>query len=207
MRRRSFYDDVKRRATEYGRDPGHVKVLPGLVPAIGSTEAEAHALATQLDELIRPEYALPQLAELLGIDVAELRLDAELPANLPPEEQIEGQKSRRTLVVDLARREQLTVRQLIGRLGGGRGHSTFAGTPEQVADRLQQWYDEGAADGFNIMPPVLPRALTDFVEHVVPILQARGIFRTAYTGRTLREHYGLPRPANTRTAGRVPVRP
>ena len=105
-------------------------------------------------------------------------------------------KSRYTLIVTLARRERLTVRQLIGRLGGGRGHRTFAGTPEQVADAIQHWFDNGAADGFNIMPPVLPRGLADFVDHVVPILQRRGLFRTAYEGTTLRDHYGLARPGN-----------
>jgi len=176
-----------------------VKILPGIVPVIGSTEAEALALEKELDALIRPEYALPQLAELLQVDVAELRLDRELPDRLPAEDEIEGAKSRRTLVVELARRERLTVRALIGRLGGGRGHLTFAGTPEQVADAITDWYDRGAADGFNIMPAVLPRGLTEFVDLVVPILQARGRVRTEYEGRTLREHYGLPRPPDRST--------
>jgi FMN-dependent oxidoreductase (nitrilotriacetate monooxygenase family) len=199
----TFYDDLKRRALEYGRDPATVKVLPGIVPVIGSTEAEANALEAELNALIRPEYALPQLAELLQVDVTQLHLDRELPANLPDEDAIEGAKSRRTLVVDLARRDGLTVRALIARLGGGRGHLTFAGTPEQVADAITRWWNSGAADGFNIMPPVLPRGLTEFVDHVVPILQRRGLFRTEYQGRTLREHYGLPRPVNRNTAGRV----
>lgn len=99
-------------------------------------------------------------------------------------------------MADLAERESLTVRQLIARLGGGRGHRTFAGTPEQVADELQTWFTEGAADGFTIMPPHLPGGLSDFVDHVVPVLRERGLFRTDYTGRTLREHYGLDRPAS-----------
>ena len=89
------------------------------------------------------------------------------------------------------------MRQLIGRLGGGRGHRTFAGTPEQVADTIEEWFDNGAADGFNIMPAVLPSGLVAFVDHVVPILQKRGRFRTEYEGATLRDHYGLPRPANS----------
>ena len=198
----TFYDDLKQRALEYGRDPEAVKILPGIVPVIGATEAEARAREAELNALIRPEYALPQLAELLQVDVSELQLDRELPADLPDEDAIEGAKSRRTLVVDLGRRERLTVRQLIGRLGGGRGHLTFAGTPEQVADAIQLWWDNGAADGFNIMPPVLPRGLTEFVDQVVPILQSRGLFRTEYEGRTLREHYGLARPANPNTADR-----
>ncbi|MEO3821753.1 hypothetical protein [Plantactinospora sp. B24E8] len=115
-------------------------------------------------------------------------------------------KSRRTLIVDLARRERLTVRQLMGRLGGGRGHRTFAGTPEPVADAIEEWWNLGAADGFNIMPPVLPSGLVAFVDHVVPILQPRGLFCTEYTGTTLRDYYGLPRPANqSRSTAAVPA--
>ncbi|MEV8504850.1 LLM class flavin-dependent oxidoreductase [Actinoplanes sp. NPDC051475] len=200
-----FYDDLKRRAAEHGRDPDSVKILPGIVPLIGATEAEARELDAELNRLIRPEFALPGLAELLGVDVGDLRLDEELPAYLPEEDEIEGAKSRRTLVVNLGRRERLTVRRIIARLGGGRGHLTFAGTPAQVADAIEQWYDAGAADGFNIMPPVLPSSLEHFVDEVVPILQERGRFRTEYTGRTLREHYGLPRPANRNTADRRPA--
>ncbi|GLW31984.1 LLM class flavin-dependent oxidoreductase [Actinoplanes regularis] len=200
-----FYDDLKRRAAEHGRDPDHVKILPGIVPVIGSTEAEAREKEAVLNGLIRPEYALPQLADLLGVAPEELRLDEQLPANLPEEDELEGHKSRRTLLVKLGRRENLTVREIIARFGGGRGHLTFAGTPVQVADAIQEWFEAGAADGFNIMPPVLPSSLTEFVDLVVPILQERGLFRTEYTGRTLREHYGLPRPANRRASTPIPV--
>jgi FMN-dependent oxidoreductase (nitrilotriacetate monooxygenase family) len=202
---RAFYADLKSRALRYGRDPDGVKILPGIVPVLGGTEAEAHALEAELNRLIRPEYAIGHLAELLKVAPEALQLDRELPADLPGEDEIEGAKSRRTLVVNLARRERLTVRELIGRLGGGRGHFTVAGTPGQVADVIVEWYDEGAADGFNIMPPVLPAGLTAFVDEVVPILQRRGLFRTGYEGRTLRDNYGLPRPANrnTRTAAVV----
>ncbi|CAN90325.1 MULTISPECIES: LLM class flavin-dependent oxidoreductase [Sorangium] len=191
-----FYVDLKGRARALGRDPGSIKILPGIVPVIGATEAEAHALDAELDRLIKPEYAKRQLAQTLRVKPEELDLDAELPRDLPSEDQIEGAKSRYTLIVSLARRERLTVRQLIGRLGGGRGHRTFAGAPEQVADAIQHWWEQGAADGFNVMPPVLPSGLEAFVEHVVPILQKRGLFRTEYVGTTLRDNYGLPRPAN-----------
>lgn len=191
-----FYRDLKLRVAQAGRDPDGVKILPGIVPAIGATEAEARALEEELDRLIKPEYARRQLATTLRVSPEELDLDKELPADLPGEDEIEGAKSRYTLIVTLARRERLTVRQLIGRLGGGRGHRTFAGTPEQVADAIEHWYRSGAADGFNVMPPVLPSGLETFVDQVVPILQRRGLFRTDYTGTTLRDHYGLPRPAN-----------
>ncbi|MFC7598282.1 LLM class flavin-dependent oxidoreductase [Terrabacter sp. GCM10028922] len=193
---RGFYADLKARTAALGRDPDGIKILPGIVPVIGSTEAEALRLEAELDELIRPEYAVAQLARTLRLRPEDLPLDRELPADLPAEDEIEGAKSRYTLIVELARRERLTVRQLIGRLGGGRGHRTFAGTPEQVADALEEWFVAGAADGFNIMPAVLPSGLEAFVDHVVPILVRRELFRADYTGTTLRDHYGLPRPVN-----------
>ncbi|CAL2064612.1 Nitrilotriacetate monooxygenase component A [Streptomyces murinus] len=193
----SFYADIKDRTERAGRNPEHLKVLPGIVPVLGSTEAEARAAEQALEDHIVPEHGLRRLERLLQLAPGDLELDSELPAELPPESAVEGAKSRYTLVVELARRERLTVRQLIGRLGGGRGHQTFAGTPEQIADRIETWFTRGAADGFNIMPPVLPSGLDTFVDHVVPILRARGLFRTEYgPKRTLRERYGLPRPAN-----------
>jgi len=133
---------------------------------------------------------------VLKVEPERLRFDEQLPADLPTEDEVEGAKSRYTLIVSLARRERLTVRELVGRLGGGRGHRTFTGTPEQVTVAITEWYAAGAADGFNIMPAVLPSGLEAFVDHVVPLLVQRGLFREDYTGTTLREHYGLERPAN-----------
>jgi FMN-dependent oxidoreductase (nitrilotriacetate monooxygenase family) len=196
----SFYADLKARTRRLGRDPDTIKILPGIVPVIGSTEAEAQARDAELEQLIVPEHAQRRLATLLRVPVEHLDLDKPLPADIPTEDEIEGSKSRYTLIVTLARRENLTVRQLIGRLGGGRGHRTFTGTPEQVADAIADWFGNGAADGFNIMPAVLPSGLALFVEHVVPILRRRGLFRTAYEGQTLRDHYGLPRPRNQHAA-------
>ncbi|MEX0426076.1 LLM class flavin-dependent oxidoreductase [Nocardioides sp. DS6] len=192
----AFYTDLKARTAALGRDPETIKILPGIVPVIGDTEAEARELEERLERLINPEYARLQLAKTLRVHPDALVLDEQLPADLPTEDEIEGAKSRYTLVVELARRERLTVRQLIARLGGGRGHRTFTGTPVQVADAIEEWFDHGAADGFNIMPAVLPSGLEAFVDKVVPILQERGRFRTDYEGSTLRDRYGLPRPAN-----------
>ncbi|MGR6970408.1 LLM class flavin-dependent oxidoreductase [Streptomyces cynarae] len=193
----AFYTDLKSRTERAGRNPDHIKVLPGIVPVLGSTEAEARAAEQLLEDHIVYDHGVGRLESLLHLEPGTLELDAPLPADLPPESAIEGAKSRYTLVVELARRERLTVRQLIGRLGGGRGHLTFAGTPEQVADQIETWFTQGAADGFNIMPAVLPSGLEAFVEHVVPLLRARGLLRTEYgPRRTLRERYGLPRPAN-----------
>ncbi|WP_328859739.1 LLM class flavin-dependent oxidoreductase [Streptomyces sp. NBC_00306] len=189
----TFYKDLKSRLAKYGRGPEQLKILPGICPVIGGTEAEALALEDELTELQVPAYGLQQLSGMLGTDLTGLPLDGPLP-DLPEEQDINGNKSRFTLVAELARREELTIRQLIARLGGGRGHRVFAGTPEQIADQLETWFTEGAADGFNIMPPYLPGGLDDFVDQVVPLLQDRGLFRTEYTGRTLRDHYGLERP-------------
>jgi FMN-dependent oxidoreductase (nitrilotriacetate monooxygenase family) len=192
----AFYADLKARTAALGRDPDGIKILPGIVPVIGDTEAQARELDEELDQLISPEYAKRQLAERFKLPPDALDLDKPLPDHLPSEDEIEGAKSRYTLIVELARRERLTVRQLIGRLGGGRGHRTFAGTPGQVADAIEEWFAAGAADGFNIMPSVLPSGLVAFVDKVVPILQRRGLFRTEYEGATLRDRYGLPRPAD-----------
>lgn len=142
-----------------------------------------------------PEYGLRALSEVLEVSSELLALDKQLPAEIPDSATVEGAQSRSQLIVELARRERLTVRQLLGRLGGGRGHWTVVGAPEQVAAALVEWFEQGAADGFNVMGPVLPQSLEQFVDQVVPLLQRRGLFRTEYTGRTLREHYGIPRPA------------
>jgi alkanesulfonate monooxygenase SsuD/methylene tetrahydromethanopterin reductase-like flavin-dependent oxidoreductase (luciferase family) len=115
---------------------------------------------------------------------------------LPDLPETNGGKSRQRLLFDLARRENLTIRDLYLRIAGARGHQQVVGTPESIADQLQQWFEEGAADGFNIMSPWLPGGLVEFADLVVPELQRRGLFRTEYEGSTLRANLGLPRPAN-----------
>jgi FMN-dependent oxidoreductase (nitrilotriacetate monooxygenase family) len=192
---RAFATALKQATAAAGRDPDGVKILPGVVPVLGGTEAEARRLAAEFEELIVTEYALAQLSAFLTVDLSGYPLDGPLPA-LPGEHTVQAHQSRFALIVDLARREQLTIRQLLVRLGGGRGHRVVVGTPEQLADDLEQWFTAGAADGFNVMPPYLPGGLEDFVDHVVPLLQRRGLFRTGYTGRTLRDHYGLPAVAD-----------
>jgi FMN-dependent oxidoreductase (nitrilotriacetate monooxygenase family) len=201
----AFYADIKGRAGRAGRDPDGVKILPGISPYIGSTEEEARRIERELLDLVQIEYALAQLSRMLDREIGEEMLDRKLP-ELPGEDSVNGGKSRFSLVVDLARSEDLTVRQLIGRLAGGRGHRTIVGTPEQVADDLQHWFENGAADGFNYMPPAIPDQLEVFVDTVVPILQERGLFRSEYEGTTLRDHYGLDRPAS-RFTGRRTRRP
>jgi alkanesulfonate monooxygenase SsuD/methylene tetrahydromethanopterin reductase-like flavin-dependent oxidoreductase (luciferase family) len=189
-----FYADIKKRARAAGRDPDGVIVLPGIVPYIGSTEEEARALARQFDDLRVPEYGLLALCRVFELEPGDLELDAPLPDRVLARPRLEGSQSRSDLIIEMAVRENLTVQQILSRLGGGRGHFEFAGTPDQVAGTIAEWFSAGAADGFNIMAPALPSGLQAFIDHVLPILRRAGLFREEYEGRTLREHYGLAVP-------------
>jgi FMN-dependent oxidoreductase (nitrilotriacetate monooxygenase family) len=194
----NFYADIKKRAASFGRDPAAVKILPGLSPFLGSTVAEARALEEEFNDLTIPEAGLRHLsARFDGADLSGFPLDGPVPLDaLPKPEQVQGPQSRAETIVNLVKRENLTLRQLLRRLAGARGHRVLAGTPELIADHIVQWVEGRAADGFNIMPPYLPGGLTDFVDHVVPLLQQRGVFRRDYEGTMLRDHYGLPRPVS-----------
>jgi FMN-dependent oxidoreductase (nitrilotriacetate monooxygenase family) len=190
-----FYADVKGRLAKFGRRPEQLLVMPGIFPVLGGTEAQAKANYEELQALVHPAVAWSILKRHYdGVDLSGLSLDDKAPA-LPTD--TNGSKSRLKLVSDLVEREQPTLRELYRAIATARGHRTVVGTPEQIADAIQDWFDNGAADGFNIMPPVLPAALTDFVDQVVPILQKRGLFRTDYEGATLRENLGLERPTNS----------
>lgn len=188
-----FYNDMKRLAQEAGRDPSQLLIMPGLLPVVAATEAEAQKKFDSLQELVLPKVGLATLATTLGeVDLSGYDLDGPLP-DLP---EANGPKSRRQLLIDMARRDNLTIRQLYQRVVGARGHLTVIGTPTQVADVMQQWLEQGGADGFNIMPAHLPVGLRDFTELVVPELQRRGLLRRQYSGSTLREHLGLEQPVN-----------
>jgi FMN-dependent oxidoreductase (nitrilotriacetate monooxygenase family) len=189
-----FYADIKKRAKAFDRNPEHVRILPGISPFVGSTGAEARRLQEEFDDLIQPEYSLAQLRQMIGVDLSGHDLDSPFPRHLVDTKAPRGVASRFQLVIDIVDREQPTIRQLLRRLAGGRGHWVIAGTPEEIADNIQQWFEGGAADGFNVMPPWLTGGFDAFVEHVVPILRKRGLFREEYSGTTLRDHYGLPRP-------------
>ncbi len=195
---RAFALDVKGRAAVKGRDPETLVILPGFSPIIGSTEAEAKRLERELGELTQVEHGLDHLSRRLdGFDLHGYPLDGPLPDEvLAGSTEIQGAQSRAGLIVDLARKENLSIRQILQRLAGARGHNVFTGTPEQAADEMERWFRAGAADGFNIMPPYLPGGLEDFVDQVVPELQRRGLFRKEYEGTTLRDNYGLARPEN-----------
>ncbi|ACB95473.1 LLM class flavin-dependent oxidoreductase [Beijerinckia indica] len=189
----TYYADVKSRLAKYGRSPEDLKILPGVHPVIGRTESEAREKFEELQSLIQPEVGLNLLAGLSGgIDLSQYPLDGPLP-ELP---ETNGGKSRQTLLLDLARRENLSIRQLYLRIAGARGHWQLVGTPEQIADQLEERFENYGADGFNLMSPITPGGLSDFIELVVPELRRRGLFRSEYEGRTLRENLGLKRPPN-----------
>ncbi len=191
-----FYSDIKTQAATFGRRPHQILILPGISAVIGSTEAEAKRLQTELDEASDPRVGLARLSNRFGgHDFSHLKLDQVLSvADFPDPRTVQAAQSRAGVITSLVERERPTLRQLLHSLAGARGHFTTHGTPEQIADIIQDWFTSGAADGFNVMPPVLPYLLDTFVEEVVPILQKRGLFRTEYEGSTLREHYGLERP-------------
>ena len=191
-----FYADLKSLIAAEGRSPEDGLILPGLSPMIAATEAEAQRMTRETNELSDPEVGRKRLSGRFGgHDFSYLPLDRPLvPEDFPEPSSVEAARSRTEVILGLVRRENPTLRQLLGMLAGARGHFTFAGTPEQVADLIEDWFTDGAADGFNIMPPLLPSMLDVFSTEVVPLLQRRGLFRTAYEGKTLREHYGLPWP-------------
>ena len=191
-----FYADLKRLAAAEGRNPEHVLILPGLSAMIASTEAEAKRLTQEVNELCDVEVGRKRLSNRFGgHDFSRLPLDRPLTrADFPDPGSVEAARSRTEVIISFVEREKATLRQLLAYLAGARGHFTTAGTPEQIADLMEDWFTGGAADGFNVMPPLLPAQLEMFTAEVVPILQRRGLFRTEYAGTTLREHYGLPSP-------------
>jgi len=189
----SFYRDVKGRLGKYGRHADDLKIMPGIFPVIGRTQEEADEKFEALQSLIHPVVGVSLLSKMTGgVDLSSFPVDGPVP-DLP---ETNGGKSRQRLLLDLARRENLTIRDLYLRIAGARGHQQVVGTPQSIADQLQQWFEEGAADGFNIMSPWLPGGLVEFADQVVPELQRRGLFRTEYEGRTLRENLGLRRPVS-----------
>ena len=189
---RAFYADVKSRAAKAGRNPDHIKILPGAFTIIGESLDEAKEKRARLDSLVNYDSGIAAVSIALGTDARAFDPDRPLPTDIP---ETDASKSGRERVMALAQREGLTVRQLAGRLGGY-GGLAMMGTPKMIADQMEEWLVTEASDGFNVMFPYLPGGLDDFVDKVVPELQRRGLFRREYEGRTLRENLGLPRPEN-----------
>ncbi|MBI6797078.1 LLM class flavin-dependent oxidoreductase [Pseudomonas syringae pv. syringae] len=189
----AFYADLKDRLSAYGRAVDSLKIMPGVFIVVAETEALAKAKFESFQELVEPRVGVALLGRMLGnFDLSGYPLDGPLP-ELPLTDS--GQRSRQKLLTELADQENLTLAQLGRRIAGGRGHYSLIGTPEQIADELQRWFEQGAADGFNVLVPHLPGGLEDVARLLVPELQRRGLFRTEYEGTTLRENLGLQRPA------------
>jgi len=188
---RRYYADVKARAEAAGRSRDDLRILPGALVVVGDTVEEARRKRAHLDSLVHYESAIASLSIALGMDASRFDPDGPLP-EIP---QTNASRSGRERAIAIAQREGLTVRQLAQRLGGYAGLS-FVGTPQTIADGMEEWLATEASDGFNVMFPYLPEGLDDFVDRVVPELQRRGIFRREYEGTTLRDHLGLRRPSN-----------
>lgn len=190
----AYRQALRNRAAEYGRNPDTIKLLPGLVTIIGATEAEARARAEALLDLVPVEAGLATLSDFVQLPKAilERQLDDPLPWASIPSDALEG-VGHAASILRQARQQGWTVRQLLREISAVNEHATAIGTPEQVADKIEHWFRSGAVDGFNIMPAELPRGIEDFVDHVVPLLQQRGLFRHEYESSTLRGHYGLGR--------------
>jgi len=192
----AFRAEMHALLAEFGRAPASLKITPAITPIIGATRAAAEQLQRDLDLLIPSRIAISKLqGYLAGFDLSALSPDAPFPKL--PDAMMQGQNSTRDRVVELAAREGLSIAEVAQRVAAGRTSRTVVGTAEDVADELEAWFTGGAADGFVISPPFLPGGLEDFVDQVVPVLQARGLFRREYEGDTLRENLGLARPANT----------
>ncbi|ALS23377.1 LLM class flavin-dependent oxidoreductase [Paenibacillus naphthalenovorans] len=196
---REFYSDVKSRLAKYGRTADELVILPGLAPIVADTEAEARDIEAELHALVDTKEALRSLSERFTVDLNDYDLDAPVPLDkAKPAEEFNGIRSRQEVIIDAARRENFTIRQLLYRSNGGHGHITFTGSVLQTADLIEKWFRNHAADGFNVLPQLFPTGLETFVDKVIPELQNRGLFRTEYEGTTLRESLGLKRRANTR---------
>jgi len=175
---------------QYGRNPAHLKIMPGICPIVGSTEAEAKAKVAEIGALTDPAYAMKVLSERMGSDLSSYPLDGPVP-ELPPSTIMQGHA---ITLAETARRRNWTLRELRDFVGLSMGHKLMVGAPEQIADEMEEWFEDGAADGFNLLPPYFPGSFDNFADHVVPVLQKRGLFRTEYTGHMLREHLGIPHP-------------
>ncbi|MDF2716269.1 MAG: monooxygenase [Paenibacillus sp.] len=193
-----FYTDVKSRLAKYGRTPDQLLIMPGLGPIVADTEAEARELEDELNSLVDTKKSLKRLSNYFDVDLSEYPLDAPVPVDrAKPYGTVKGGiTSRHEVVIDAAIRDNMTIRQFLSRSYGGHGHVTFTGSVIQVADFIEKWLNEGGADGFNLLPAIYPSGLETFVDKVIPELQNRGIYRTAYEGATLRENLGLARPEN-----------
>jgi FMN-dependent oxidoreductase (nitrilotriacetate monooxygenase family) len=196
---KAAYADLKRRMAKYGRSPDEIAVLPGVMPIVGDSDAEAREKLAKLQSWITPTNAKTLVASRIGYDVSDYPLDGPVP---PPPAALNS-RTFPAVLYEMAKRENMTLRDLYNLTAAARGHWVLCGTPHRIADTLEQWFVEGAADGFNILPAHFPGGFADFVDRVVPELQRRGLFRHEYQSATLRDHFGLARVPPMMTAEAV----
>jgi FMN-dependent oxidoreductase (nitrilotriacetate monooxygenase family) len=190
---KAAYDSLKQRVIKHGRLPEHVPILPGVMPIVGESDEQAKEQLAKLQSWLTPTNALALVSQRIGYDIAGYPLDGPIPDF--PEKTDRGQAFSRALL-EMARREKMTLRDLYNITAAARGHWVIYGTPKRIADIMEEWFTAERADGFVVMPAYFPGAFDDFVNLVVPELQRRGLYRTEYSGTTLRDHLGLARPAH-----------
>jgi FMN-dependent oxidoreductase (nitrilotriacetate monooxygenase family) len=193
---KAAYDSLKERVIKHGRQPDQLPILPGLMPIIGDSDQEAREQLARLQGWLSSSNALTLVSQRLGHDISKYPLDGPIP-DFP---QTQGGQAFSKTLFEMARREKMTLRDLYNITAAARGHWVVAGTPKRIADTMEEWFTGGLADGFVVMPAYFPGAFDDFVDKVVPELQRRGLYRTEYSGSTLRDHLGLERPAPVRHA-------
>ena len=186
---KAAYADLKGRMAKYGRDPDELAVLPGVMTIVGDSDAQAREKLAKLQSWISPTNATTLVASRIGYDVSGHPLDGPVP---PPPPALNS-RTFASVLYEMARRENMTLRDLYNLTAAARGHWVLCGTPRTIADTLEEWFAERAADGFNILPAHFPGAFSEFVYRVLPELQRRGLFRREYAGTTLRDHFGLAR--------------
>src|SRR5262252_6628329 len=195
---KASYESLKQRVLKHGRLPAHLAILPGVMPIIGNTDAQAKEQLDRLQSWLTPANALTLVSQRLGYDISGYALDGPVPDFPTP---TEGSRAFSTTLFEMARREKMTLRDLYNVTAAARGHWVVYGTPKRIADILEEWFTSGLADGFVVMPAYFPGAFDDFVDGVVPELQRRGLYRLDYAGPTLRHHLGLETPSKKAQRG------
>lgn len=203
---RRYYEGLKEKARVLGREDDQVLIMPGIVPIVGRTKQEASDKIERLRSYVQFDFQIGLVERLLGLvtDLHSINLDSLVPAALPQTNFIQ---SRQKVLLDLAVRRKFTWRELIRWASDSRGHLMVVGTPDEIADVMVDTFDQRAADGFNLIPAIVPDGIRDFVELVVPELRRRGKFRSKYSGQTLRENLGLKQPLDQFTQVRLSRRP